>query len=236
MFFSCPGCTLVTTAGEFCSQKEAKRVVFSVIAPWTDDSANVESSHRFCHRVEDDVIVANNSSVGGHVLLQRGCRIGGHSAVHQHVRVGAHSMVGGLSAIRRDVLPYTVVSGAPPELRSLNYAQLWPVLGFSARRVALALFHLLFPPSSLRPGSSLQIRAASLSLALPILKPSVPLLDRFNALDDVLDTLVEDLCSSGSACASVRCEIQTVADMFGAMSKFAKSSRRGIYVPHSAGR
>jgi hypothetical protein len=148
-------------------------------------------------------------------------------------------MVGGLTAIRRDVLPYTVVYGSPPRLRSLNYAQLWPVLGFAARRVALALFHLLFPsprPVGTGARSVSRPRPCPLPLTLPTLPSTVSTRDRLDALDAVLETLVRDAGTPGRASAPVCAQVDVVARVFRDMSQFAREAegRRGIYVP-SAG-
>ena len=37
--------------------------------------------------------------------------LGGLSAVHQFVRIGRHAMIGGMSGVERDVIPYGQVMG-----------------------------------------------------------------------------------------------------------------------------
>ena len=45
--------------------------------------------------VEDEVVLANNVQVGGHVLIQNKAIIGGSCAIHQFSRIGQSAMVGG---------------------------------------------------------------------------------------------------------------------------------------------
>jgi UDP-N-acetylglucosamine acyltransferase len=78
-----------------------------------------------CHvghdcRIGDNVIMANNTTLGGHVEIGEFAILGGHSAVHQFVRIGAHSMVGGMSGVDKDVIPYGSVIGNRAELGGLN--------------------------------------------------------------------------------------------------------------------
>ena len=70
--------------------------------------------------VGNEVILANNASLAGHVHVDDQAILGGFSGVHQFCRIGAHSFIGGFSAITRDVPPYMMVSGVPPEPRGIN--------------------------------------------------------------------------------------------------------------------
>ena len=72
-------------------------------------------------RVGDGCVLANNATLGGHVVLEDGAIVGGLAAVHQFVRVGAHAMIGGLSAVVQDVIPYGMVFGDRATLRGLNW-------------------------------------------------------------------------------------------------------------------
>ncbi|KIG18702.1 Acyl-[acyl-carrier-protein]--UDP-N-acetylglucosamine O-acyltransferase [Enhygromyxa salina] len=66
-----------------------------------------------CH-LDDGVILATGVTLGGHVEVGPRAFIGGGSMAHQWCRIGAYAMVAGLLAIRRDVLPYTLLAGEPP--------------------------------------------------------------------------------------------------------------------------
>ncbi len=60
--------------------------------------------------VADDVVLANNALLAGHVEVGAFTFVGGGGAVHQFVRIGLGVMVGGLSRITRDLAPYTMVA------------------------------------------------------------------------------------------------------------------------------
>jgi len=68
----------------------------------------------------DDIDMANGVSLAGHVTIDDHAIISGHTGFHQFVRVGEYAMVGGLSRIVKDVIPYLRVSGNPLEVYGLN--------------------------------------------------------------------------------------------------------------------
>ncbi len=72
-----------------------------------------------CH-IKDHVILVNNATLGGHVNIDEWAIIGGLSAIHQFVRIGRHSMIGGMSGIENDVIPYGSVIGNRARLQGLN--------------------------------------------------------------------------------------------------------------------
>ena len=72
-----------------------------------------------CH-IKDHVILVNNATLGGHVVIDEWAIIGGLSAVHQFVRIGRHSMIGGMSGVENDVIPYGSVLGNRARLSGLN--------------------------------------------------------------------------------------------------------------------
>ncbi len=61
----------------------------------------------------NNVIMANSVALAGHVRVEDRANIGGLSAVHQFCVVGTMSMVGGMTRIWHDVLPYMLVDGNP---------------------------------------------------------------------------------------------------------------------------
>ena len=63
-----------------------------------------------CH-VGNDVTFANGAVLGGHVSIANHVFIGGNTAVHQFVRVGEGAMLGGMSGITRDVIPFGFAFG-----------------------------------------------------------------------------------------------------------------------------
>ena len=72
-------------------------------------------------RVGSDCVFANNATLGGHVAVEDGAIVGGLAAVHQFVRVGTYAMIGGLSAVVQDVIPYGMAFGDRATLQGLNW-------------------------------------------------------------------------------------------------------------------
>ena len=71
-------------------------------------------------RIADHVIMANNATLAGHVVIDDYAVLGGLCAVHQYVRIGRHAMIGGMSGVERDVIPYGQVMGDRARLCGLN--------------------------------------------------------------------------------------------------------------------
>lgn len=70
--------------------------------------------------IGNNVIMANNATLGGHVHIGDFSVIGGLAAVHQFVRIGAHAIIGGMSGVESDVIPYGRVKGERAFLAGLN--------------------------------------------------------------------------------------------------------------------
>lgn len=68
----------------------------------------------------DNIIMANNATLAGHVDIEDWAILGGFSKIHQFVRVGAHSFTGMNVDITRDVPPYVMVSGTPAAPHGIN--------------------------------------------------------------------------------------------------------------------
>ncbi|HLW74054.1 MAG TPA: acyl-ACP--UDP-N-acetylglucosamine O-acyltransferase [Gammaproteobacteria bacterium] len=82
----------------------------------------------------DNIIMANNATLAGHVDIEDWAILGGFSKIHQFVRIGAHSFMGMNVDITRDVPPYVMVSGTPVEPHGINSEGL-KRRGFSAERL-----------------------------------------------------------------------------------------------------
>ena len=61
--------------------------------------------------VEDEVIMANIATIGGHVHVGFGAFLGGMTVFHQNIRIGDMVIVSGFAASRQDLLPYTKYDG-----------------------------------------------------------------------------------------------------------------------------
>ncbi len=70
--------------------------------------------------LEDEVIMANCATIGGHSHIGFGAFLGGQSVYHQHVRVGEMAIVSGASATRLDILPYSKSEGLPAVVMGVN--------------------------------------------------------------------------------------------------------------------
>lgn len=79
----------------------------------------------YCHVAHDclignRVIMANGSTLAGHVVVEDFAILGGLSAVHQYVRVGESAMLSGGAMVGQDVAPYTIAAGDRARMRGLN--------------------------------------------------------------------------------------------------------------------
>ncbi|MBM3597749.1 MAG: acyl-ACP--UDP-N-acetylglucosamine O-acyltransferase [Alphaproteobacteria bacterium] len=83
----------------------------------------------------DFVIMANNATLAGHVVVEEYAILGGLSAVHQFVRIGRHAMIGGMSGVENDVIPYGLVMGERARLSGLN------IVGLRRRGFAREVIH-----------------------------------------------------------------------------------------------
>lgn len=70
--------------------------------------------------VGNGVIMANNATLAGHVRIHDFAVLGGLSAVHQFVRIGRNAMVGGVTGVERDVIPFGSVMGDRARLSGIN--------------------------------------------------------------------------------------------------------------------
>ena len=72
-----------------------------------------------CH-VGNNVIIANNVPLGGHAIIEDNVIIGGNSAVQQFTRIGKMAMIGGMTGVLHDVIPYGLSIGNRNSLQGLN--------------------------------------------------------------------------------------------------------------------
>ena len=70
--------------------------------------------------VGNNVIIANNVPLGGHVIIDDNVVIGGNSAVQQFTRIGKMAMIGGMTGVLNDVIPYGLSTGNRNILQGLN--------------------------------------------------------------------------------------------------------------------
>ncbi|MEM8693097.1 MAG: acyl-ACP--UDP-N-acetylglucosamine O-acyltransferase [Pseudomonadota bacterium] len=88
-----------------------------------------------CHiahdaQVGDRVIVVNSAAIAGHCVLEDEVIVGGLSGVHQFVRIGRGAIIGAVTMVTNDVIPYGLVQAPRGELDGLN------LVGLKRRGVA----------------------------------------------------------------------------------------------------
>ncbi|MCG6882569.1 MAG: acyl-ACP--UDP-N-acetylglucosamine O-acyltransferase [Silicimonas sp.] len=71
-------------------------------------------------RVGDRVIVANQGAIAGHCIIEDDVIIGGLSGIHQWVRIGKGAIIGAVTMVANDVIPYGLVQGPRGALDGLN--------------------------------------------------------------------------------------------------------------------
>tara|TARA_E500000178_G_scaffold222964_1_gene219913 strand:+ start:252 stop:1007 length:756 start_codon:yes stop_codon:yes gene_type:complete len=71
-------------------------------------------------KIGNENIFVNQVTLGGHVNIMNNVVIGGLSAIIQFVTIGSYSMIGGMSGIDKNVLPFSLAIGNRAKLRGLN--------------------------------------------------------------------------------------------------------------------
>ncbi|HNX01241.1 MAG TPA: acyl-ACP--UDP-N-acetylglucosamine O-acyltransferase [Candidatus Cloacimonadota bacterium] len=102
-------------------------------------------------------IIANAVNMAGHIIVQDNVSIGGMVAIHQFVHIGTHAFVGGASAVKKDVPPYTRGQGNPYEIVGLNSVGLMRK-GFSSETIAgIKEIYKLFYHSKLNTTQAMEV-------------------------------------------------------------------------------
>ena len=82
----------------------------------------------------DGIIMANLTTLAGHVVVEDRVVIEGLTAVQQFIRIGRHAFIGGYSKVMKDISPYLKVAGQPTEVYGINTIGL-ERNGFSEERI-----------------------------------------------------------------------------------------------------
>jgi UDP-N-acetylglucosamine acyltransferase len=120
-------------------------------------------------RIGEQVIMANNVALAGHVEIGDRAFLSGGVVVHQFSRIGRLAMIGGNSKIVQDCLPFIITDGVPGVVRGLNIVGL--------RRAGI--------------GAS-QVRALKEAYRL-LLRSALPLADALSRMAVIADPLVDEL-------------------------------------------
>ncbi len=84
--------------------------------------------------VMDRTILANNVTLAGHVSIDSNAILGGLTGVHQFVSIGRFCMIGGLTKIVKDVMPFCTIDGNPAKSYGINKIGLERA-GFSPEKI-----------------------------------------------------------------------------------------------------
>jgi len=68
----------------------------------------------------NNLVIANNAAIAGHCVFDDEIIIGGNSAVLQFTKIGKGAMVGGMTGVDKDVLPFTLVKGNRSYYENIN--------------------------------------------------------------------------------------------------------------------
>ena len=71
-------------------------------------------------QIGNNVVIANNVPLGGHVIIEDSVVIGGNSAVQQFTRIGRLAMIGGMTGVLKDVIPFGLSFGNRNYLQGIN--------------------------------------------------------------------------------------------------------------------
>ena len=110
----------------------------------------------YCHVAHDclisnNVVLANNVQVGGHVTIQNNAIVGGSCAIHQFSRIGESAMIGGMTGVLSDVIPFGLSMGNRNSLTGLNLIGLRrsKVSNENIKKIQLA-YEIIFKTPSFR--------------------------------------------------------------------------------------
>src|SRR5690606_11382575 len=75
-------------------------------------------------KLDDYIIMANGSLLGGHVHVEDHASISGGVGVHHFATIGSYAFVAGLARVLHDVPPFMLVEGSPARPRCINIVAL----------------------------------------------------------------------------------------------------------------
>ena len=70
--------------------------------------------------VGDQVVMVNYAGISGEAVIEDGAFLSGFVGVHQFCRIGRLAMIGGLTKLVQDALPFCITDGNPGRARGLN--------------------------------------------------------------------------------------------------------------------
>ena len=70
--------------------------------------------------IGNSVVIANSAAIAGHAEINDHVVIGGNCGVQQYTRIGRMAMIGGMTGVSRDVIPYGLSTGNRNFLNGIN--------------------------------------------------------------------------------------------------------------------
>ena len=70
--------------------------------------------------IGDRVVLVNSAAVAGHCILEDDVIVGGLSGIHQFVRIGQGAIIGAVTMVTNDVIPFGLVQAPRGDLDGLN--------------------------------------------------------------------------------------------------------------------
>ncbi|PKN51217.1 MAG: acyl-[acyl-carrier-protein]--UDP-N-acetylglucosamine O-acyltransferase [Deltaproteobacteria bacterium HGW-Deltaproteobacteria-13] len=71
-------------------------------------------------KLGNNIIMSNAATLAGHICIEDYAIISGLTGIHQFCRIGEHCMIGGASAVVKDIPPYVIAQGNHAKLFGLN--------------------------------------------------------------------------------------------------------------------
>ena len=70
--------------------------------------------------IGNNIVIANSAAIAGHAEIDDYVVIGGKCGVQQFTRIGKMAMIGGMTAVSRDIIPYGLSIGNRNYLNGIN--------------------------------------------------------------------------------------------------------------------
>ncbi|MSR41563.1 MAG: acyl-ACP--UDP-N-acetylglucosamine O-acyltransferase [Phycisphaerales bacterium] len=129
-------------------------------------------------QLQDEITIANEVMLAGHVHVETGANIGGGAAFHHFVTVGSCALVGGFARCSKDIPPFLIVEGMPAQVRGHNHVQMTR-RGFTADEIDAVkqVYKRIFRET----GGTVAEKIIELRLKFPNVKPVAALCDSLQA-------------------------------------------------------
>ena len=96
----------------------------------------------------NNIIVSHSAGLAGHVKVGDYANIGAKAGVHQHCTIGSVVLIGAMTKVTQDILPFCTVEGNPCSMKFINKIGMERA-GYSSKEVnlAMAVYRIIFMQS-----------------------------------------------------------------------------------------